>query len=145
MDQMSVKTTPRKGCSGGIILLQLIVINHLALHPCTLTSSIFPGTQTLLHQDLEGSMGRTPTSDERIKLIIVRNHVAGRPKAVPVKGRHPSRSAAEKDGGRAVQGSNHGGIILVEILFVCRDMVLLFAQGSGMVIITARRQIDHRS
>ncbi len=48
MNQIAVKPLP-VGLPGGIILLQLIVINHPALHQ--IHQQHLSRTQTLLHQD----------------------------------------------------------------------------------------------
>ena len=120
------------GLSGSVSFLQRLVVHDLAFY--RIHQKHFSGMQALFHENLRGIDIQHAHLRGQDQGIVCGDVITGRPKTVAVQNGSHHISVAEQNGGRAVPGLHHGGVILVEIPFLLRH---------GSVIVPGLRNRNH--
>ncbi len=97
-------------------LFQFVIVDNSPLE-CIHQEHLSRVKPFLLH-NLSGIDIQNPDLGGKDQIAILRNVVPGGAKPVPVKNCADQVAVGKDDGGRAVPGLHHGGIILVKILFL---------------------------
>ena len=102
----------RVGLAVGQCGLDLFVIDHAAL--LKVDQKHLAGLQTPFAHDLVLGYRQHAGLRSHDDQVVVRHAIAGRPKAIAVQRRADLAAVGEDDGGRAVPGLEHGGVVLVK-------------------------------
>ena len=111
----------------GIAALDLLVLDHALLHGVDQQHA--PGLETGFFHDIGGRDIQDADLGGEDQVIIPRAVPAAGAQAVAVQHRAHAVAVGEDDGGRAVPGLEHGGVILIEILFRLRHFAVV---GPGL-------------
>ena len=118
------------GLAAGVVFLQLLVIHDLALDG--IHQQHFAGAQAVFHQNVVRGAGQHAHLRGQDHPAVLGDIVAAGAQTVAVQHRAHHVAVGEEDGGGAVPGLQHGGVILVEIaLFLADVLVVLPGLGDG--------------
>ena len=112
------------GLAAGVVFLQLLVVHHFALDG--VHQQHFAGAQTVLYQDVVGGTFQHAHLRGQDHPAVLGDVVAAGAQAVAVQHGAHHVAVREQDGGGAVPGLQHGGVVLIEVPLFLADVLVVF-------------------